>query len=55
MIIGIGNKTIDLRRPKGPSGPTPPAVTFYMELEDGSGFITLETALTDLLLQEAAP
>ena len=55
MIIGIGNKTVDLRRSKGPSGSTPPATTFYIELEDGSGFIALESSLTDLLLQEAAP
>ena len=55
MIIGIGTKLVDLRKPKGPSGPPPPpAVTFYIELEDGSGFVALETALTDLLLQEAA-
>lgn len=54
MIIGIGNKTVDLRRPKGPSGPTPPAVTFYMELEDSSGFMELEPS-TDLMLLETAP
>ena len=53
MIIGIGNQFQDLRRPKGPS--TPPAETFYIQLENASGFISLETALTDLLLQEAAP
>jgi len=54
MIIGIGNKTVDLRRPKGPSGPTPPTVTFYMELENGSGFMELEPS-TDLMLLETAP
>ena len=53
MIIGIGTKLIDLRRPKGPSSP-PPAVTFFIELENGLGFLELQNT-TDLLLQEAAP
>lgn len=55
MIIGIGTKIVDLRKPKGPSGPPPPpAVTFYMELESGTGFMELETS-TDLMLLETAP
>jgi len=55
MIIGIGTKLVDIRKPKGPSSTPPPVATWYIELENGSGFIALETALTDLLLQEAAP
>lgn len=59
MIIGIGTKLIDIRKPKGPSGtPTPPQA-FNIELENGSGFIGLETQPNplnpNLLLQEAAP
>ena len=54
MIIGIGNKITDLRKLRGPSGPTPPVVTWYIELENGLGFLELENT-TDLLLQEAAP
>ncbi len=53
MILGIGTKLIDIRRPKGPTTP-PPAVTWYIELENGLGFIELQNS-TDLLLQEAAP
>ncbi len=53
MIIGIGTKIIDLRRPKGPTTPPPPG-TWYIELENGLGFIELQNS-TDLLLQEAAP
>lgn len=52
MIIGIGNQFQDLRRPKGPSAP--PAQTFFIELENGLGFLELQNT-TDLLLQEAAP
>jgi len=51
MILGIGTKLIDIRRPKGP---TTLAVTWYIELENGLGFIELQNT-TDLLLQEAAP
>jgi len=54
MILGIGTKLIDLRRPKGPTTPPPPAVTWYIELENGSGFMELEPS-TDLMLQESAP
>ncbi len=57
MIIGIGTKITDLRRPKGPTTPPPPG-TWYIELENGSGFMQLETAsapITDLMLLEAAP
>ena len=52
MIIGIGNQFQDLRRPKGPT--TPPGSTWYIELENGLGFLELQNT-TDLLLQEAAP
>ena len=60
MIIGIGTKLTDIRKPKGLTGTlTPPAEPFNIELEDGSGFIGLETQTnplnTNLLLQEAAP
>jgi hypothetical protein len=51
MIIGIGNQVQDLRRPKGP---TTPLDTWYIELENGLGFLELQNT-TDLLLQEAAP
>ncbi len=51
MILGIGTKLIDLRRPKGPSTPVE---TFFIELENGLGFLELQNT-TDLLLQEAAP
>ena len=54
MIIGIGTKIIDLRSPKGPTTPPPPGVTWYIELENGLGFLELENTI-DLLLQEAAP
>lgn len=54
MIIGIANRIINLRRPKGPSVPPPPVVTFEMELEDNSGVMELETS-TDLMLLETAP
>ena len=61
MIIGIGTKIIDIRRPKGlaatptpPPPPPPPPQEFFMELENGSGFMELEPS-TDLMLQEAAP
>ena len=54
MILGIGTKLIDLRRPKGPTTPPPPAVTWYIELENGLGFMELETS-TDLMLLETAP
>jgi hypothetical protein len=54
MIIGIGTKIMDLRRPKGPTTPPPPGVTWYIELENGLGFLELENTI-DLLLQEAAP
>ena len=58
MIIGIGTKLTDIRKPKGLTGtpappPTPPQ-QFFMELEDGSGFMELEPS-TDLMLQEVAP
>ena len=53
MILGIGTKLVDLRRPQGPTTP-PPATTWYIELENGLGFIELQNT-TDLLLQEAAP
>ena len=52
MIIGIGNKTVDLRRPKGSSVPL--VETFYMQLEDSSGLMELEPS-TDLMLLETAP
>ena len=60
MIIGIGTKLVDIRKPKGLTGtPAPPPQPFFMELEDGSGFIGLETQPNplnpNLLLQEAAP
>ena len=58
MIIGIGTKLIDIRKPKGltgtPAPPPPPPQQFFMELEDGSGFMELEPS-TDLMLQEVAP
>jgi len=54
MIIGIGNQVQDLRRPKGPTTPPPPGATWYIELENGLGFLELQNT-TDLLLQEAAP
>lgn len=58
MIIGIGTKLTDVRKPKGltgtPAPPPPPPQQFFMELEDGSGFMELEPS-TDLMLQEAAP
>lgn len=58
MIIGIANRIINLRNPKGSTGtpapPPPPPQQFFMELEDGSGFMELEPS-TDLMLQEAAP
>jgi len=54
MIIGIGNQFQDLRRPKGPTTPPPPGVTWFIELEDGTGFMELQTS-TDLMLLEAAP
>ena len=52
MIIGIGNQFQDLRRPKGLSAP--PAETFFVELENGLGFLELQNT-TDLILHEAAP
>ena len=61
MIIGIGTKLTDVRKPKGLTGtpvppppPPPPPQQFFMELEDGSGFMELEPS-TDLMLQEVAP
>ena len=54
MILGIGTKLVDIRRPKGPSTPPPPVVNWYIELENGLGFLELQNT-TDLLLQEAAP
>jgi hypothetical protein len=54
MMLGIGTKLVDLSRPKGPTTPPPPAVTWYIELENGLGFLELQNT-TDLLLQEAAP
>jgi hypothetical protein len=58
MIIGIGTKIINIRTPKGlaatPTPPPPPPQQFFMELEDGSGFMELEPS-TDLMLQESAP
>jgi len=61
MIIGIANRVINLRNPKGSTGtpvppppPPPPPQQFFMELEDGSGFMELEPS-TDLMLQESAP
>jgi len=58
MIIGIGTKLVDIRKPKGPSGTPPPPQTFNIELENGSGVMQLETAsnpFTDLMLLESAP
>ena len=58
MPLQLSNKltTPSLRSPGGDAvTPPPPAITFYIELENGSGFIALESSLTDLLLQEAAP
>jgi len=59
MIIGIGTKLVDIRKPKGPSGVAPPPPqTFNIELENGSGVMQLETAsspVTDLILLESAP
>ena len=55
MIIGIGNQIENLRTPKGlSSSPTPPGITWYIELENGLGFLELQNT-TNLLLQEAAP
>ena len=58
MIIGIGTKLTDIRKPKGltgtPAPPPPPPEQFFMELEDGSGVMELEPS-TDLMLQEVAP
>jgi len=54
MIIGIGNQLQDLRRLKGPTTPPTPGVTWYIELENGLGFLELQNT-TNLLLQEAAP
>lgn len=44
---------------KGSSGPTPPVVTFFIQLEDGTagpngGFVLLENGV-DFALREAAP
>jgi len=52
MILGIGNQFQNLRNPKGPT--TPPVITWFIELEDGTGFMELQ-ASTDLMLLEAAP
>ncbi len=52
MILGIGNQMQDLRKLRGPS--VPPAETFFIELENGLGFLELQNT-TDLLLQEVAP
>jgi len=58
MIIGIGTKLVDIRKPKGltgtPAPPPPPPQDFFIELESGLGFIELQNT-TGLLLQEAAP
>ena len=48
MIIGIGNQFQDIRRAKGPTTPPPPGVTWYIELENGLGFLGLQN--TTLLL-----
>ena len=58
MPLQLSNKLTlpSFRSPEGGAiTPPPPAATFYIELENGSGFIALESSLTDLLLQEAAP
>tara|TARA_B100000902_G_C26581180_1_gene561242 strand:- start:223 stop:390 length:168 start_codon:yes stop_codon:yes gene_type:complete len=55
MIIGIGNRMQDLRNVKGGSSAVPPPpTTFWMELENGSGFMQLEPSV-DLMLVETAP
>jgi hypothetical protein len=62
MTIGNKNTITNFRLVKKPEyippippiPPTPPTETFYISLEDGSGFIELQNT-TDLLLQEAAP
>ena len=53
MLIRLGTRLVDLRTPRGITTP-PPAVTWYIELENGLGFLELENTI-DLLLQEAAP
>ncbi len=53
MLIRLGTRLVDLRTPKGPTTPPPPG-SWYIELENGLGFIELQNT-TDLLLQEAAP
>ena len=58
MIIGIGTKLTDIRKPKGltgtPAPPPPPPQQFFMELENGSGVMELAPS-TDLMLQAVAP
>ena len=57
MPLQLSNKltTPSLRLPGGDAiTPPPPPVTFYMELENGSGFMELEPS-TDLMLLETAP
>jgi len=56
LVISISNTvSSDGVLEGGARSVTPPSGDFFIELEDGTGFIALETALTDLLLQEAAP
>ena len=52
MMLGIGTKLVDLSRPKGPTTPPPPAVTWNLELENGLGFLALQKK-KDLIIQEA--
>lgn len=56
MPLQISNKltTPSFRLPGGDAITPPPAVTFYMELENGTGFMELEPS-TDLMLLETAP